>query len=570
MVSRTWFRSILITSFALLLCSASAFADSSHARIIRLSFVQGDVRFTPQVKGDPLTSDKATWDRAVLNLPIRQGYVLATDHGRANVEFENGAMAFLNDNTVLEFYDLSLQDGAKTTRLVLRQGSASFYVNPANGDYFSVTGGDFTVEADGRTSFRLDNFDDGSVVNVTKGRVSVLRKEQTTSLTKDQSLSMRAGDNSSVTIGRAADPDDFDRWVSGREDTVVTATAAAQQYVNSPYYTSGFADLYTYGSWFPISGYGFCWRPYGVGFGWAPFGSGNWYYDPFFGWTFIGYQPWGWLPYHFGGWIFDPFFGWLWSPFGFGYGFGYGGYYPFRPVTGVFVHSKTGLLGLVPTHPLDGRGKTPINLTKGVFPVNAGVLSTTSTVHSGETWKIVKNPPRDTMNGSALVASTAPTRVSRTILASSTGNRIVTMDRNSSIVYDAREHRFVNGNSAPASTLRLAEEKAMSQQNAATHQNVAPVQERTAGQPAAVQSAGSAARSSAPPAAPRSTMPPPRSMTPPPAPRSAERGGFGGSSSSGSGRSGGSSPSWSSRAPSAPAPAPAPHPSAPSGGGRPH
>ena len=59
---------------------------------------------------------------ATLNLPIRQGYVLATDHGRAEVEFENGAMAFLAENTVLEFYDLSLEDGAKTTRLVLRQG----------------------------------------------------------------------------------------------------------------------------------------------------------------------------------------------------------------------------------------------------------------------------------------------------------------------------------------------------------------------------------------------------------------------------------------------------------------
>src|SRR5439155_13870982 len=33
-----------------------------------------------------------------------------------------------------------LNDAARTTRLVLRQGSASFYVNPAGGDYFSVTG----------------------------------------------------------------------------------------------------------------------------------------------------------------------------------------------------------------------------------------------------------------------------------------------------------------------------------------------------------------------------------------------------------------------------------------------
>src|SRR6202040_1136790 len=233
MNSRILFRSIFLTSLGLLLVGwLPAQGDASHARIIRLSLVQGDVRFARDVKGDPLASDKATWEGAVLNLPIRQGYVLATDHGRAEVEFENGAMAFLAENTVLEFYDLSLEDGAKTTRLVLRQGTASFYVNPGGGDYFSVTGGDFTVEADGRAGFRLDNFDDGSVVDVTKGRVSVLRKDKTTALIKGQSLSMRAGDKNSSEIARLPENDDFDRWVSGREDAVATATTAAQQYVS--------------------------------------------------------------------------------------------------------------------------------------------------------------------------------------------------------------------------------------------------------------------------------------------------------------------------------------------------
>ena len=149
---------LLILFLALFVGAQSAAADSSHARIIRLSLVQGDVRFARQAHGDPLADPNAVWETAALNLPIGHGYVLATDNGRAEVEFENGAMAFLKENTVLEFYDLSLHDGARTTRLVLRQGSASFYVNPARGDYFSVTGGDFTVQADNRSSFRLDNY----------------------------------------------------------------------------------------------------------------------------------------------------------------------------------------------------------------------------------------------------------------------------------------------------------------------------------------------------------------------------------------------------------------------------
>jgi hypothetical protein len=50
------------------------YADTSHARIVRLSLVQGDVRFARDVKGDPLTdSSEVSWETAALNLPIRQG-----------------------------------------------------------------------------------------------------------------------------------------------------------------------------------------------------------------------------------------------------------------------------------------------------------------------------------------------------------------------------------------------------------------------------------------------------------------------------------------------------------------
>ena len=480
-------------------------ADCSHARIIRLSLVQGDVRFARDVHGDPLTSDKANWEGATLNLPIRQGYVLATDHGRAEVEFENGAMAFLSENTVLEFYDLSLEDGAKTTRLVLRQGTASFYVNPGNGDYFSVTGGDFTVEADGRAAFRLDNFDDGSVVDVTKGRISVLRKNKTTALVKGQSLSMRADDNNSMEIARLPESDDFDRWVSGREEAVTTATNAGQQYVNSSYYSSGIADLYTYGSWYPVSGYGNCWRPYGVGLGWSPFASGGWFVDPVFGSTFIGGQPWGWLPYHYGGWVFDPLFGWLWSP---GFGFGFGGPV-FRPVTGVFIRSKTGLIGLVPVHPLDVRGKEPINLAKGVFPVAGGTVAQqamASTTAAGESWKVLKAPPRESLMSTAVVTSAAPARVSRTIVGGGSNARVVTMDRNSSIVYDAREHRFVNGASAAQTTETKNAEKTDAKKEGLTSERAGQgrVETRTT---VNMRVPATNARAATPPA--RVTMPPP-------------------------------------------------------------
>jgi FecR protein len=559
------------------------FADSSHARVIRLSLVQGDVRFSRNVHGDPLADSSATWEAAPLNLPISQGYVVATDDGRAEVEFENGAMAFLSEKSILEFYDLSLKDGAFTTRLVLRQGTASFYVNPNRDDYFSVTGGDFTVAAASRTTFRLNNFDDGSNVDVISGRVSVVHQDDTTWVEKGNSLSMKAGDPA-VNIGRMPDDDDFDHWVSGRVDSVSTATNATLQYTSSPYYASGFADLYNYGSWSSCGGYGFGWRPFGAGLGWSPFSSGQWAWDPNFGWTWISAQPWGWAPYHYGGWLFDSGCGgWFYSPPVFLLRPG-----PRRPhvpivhpprvfyrsATAVFVR-QNGVVGIVPAHPLDRQGKTPLNLEHGVLPVSAGgATEKIGPGVAGQKWETVKSLPRETLK-SNLAAAAPPPRVARSIASENTGSRVVLPGRDSSITYDSRTHSYVNTN-APAGN--AASEKTQPATSNADQMpgtvgggSVAsgpmapggPPNRVVAGPvtrvvPGGTERAGSPDRNATPPAAARATPPaaaPARNMTPPPAPRPSGGGssgarGWGGSSggSSGAGSSHSSAPSHSGSA----------------------
>jgi len=556
---------LIVLLLALIVGVPSAAADSSHARIIRLSLVTGDVRFAAKTHGDPLADSSAVWETAPLNLPIRQGYVLATDNGRAEVEFENGAMAFLKENTVLQFYDLSLNDGALTTRLVLFQGSASFYVNPASGDYFSVTGGDFTVEANRRATFRLDNYDDGSTVEDLSGRLTVLHKDQTTFLEKGQSLSMKAGEESSVSVGRLPEVDEFDRWVSGRIDTVSTATSAAMQYTNSPSYAPGFGSLYSYGSWFDCGGYGYGWRPFGAGYGWSPFTDGQWVLDPTFGWTWVSFQPWGWAPYHYGGWLFDSGCGgWFYSPpllFGFSPGVPRRRFPPvvhpprpiFHPVTAVFVRNK-GSVGIVPMHPLDAKGKTPLNLERGVFSVagSKGLSEQVIAGAPGQKWEILKSAPKDAFSNS-LASTASPVRVSRTVLQSRAGTRVVSTNRDSSIVYDPKEHRFVNANSGSSSaTLSERESIAASERTAAAANTSA--RNATAGAPAA--------------AARNSTTPPARNTVPPPAPHyyGGERGSANSSGShsawSGSRSSGTSSTGSSGHSTSAPA--------AHASGGRPH
>ena len=582
MTSQTAFYRFLSLAF-LLVCSLPgvgyASADTSHARIIRLSYVQGDVRIAHEVKGDPLQSGDAAWERATLNMPIHQGDAVATDNGRAEVEFESGAVAFLAENTVLEFYDLSLEDGAFTTRLIVRQGSASFSVRPGRDDYFSVTGGDFSVEANEKSYFRLNNYDDGSDVQVFQGRISVLTKDKTTPVKKGQSLSVRAADQASLSVESAAIRDEFDEWVSGRIDSSQAALTASQQYSGVYDYTSGFGDLYTFGGWYNVAGYGYCWRPYGVSFGWNPFQFGRWYFDPFFGWTFIGGQPWGWLPYHYGGWVFHAGLGWVWTPTG-AFPYGRGGSFAFarngnggwRPVTATWVHSGSSV-GLVPLHPLDEKGKTPVNIREGVFPVSQrGVLDRVE-ASGNDKWKSFKNTSRDSLPTETASAA-PPVRVARTMAAGESSPGVAAANRGSGIAYDPSEHRFVNG-AAPSLTERTAVESKNGV--AIGERQVTPgnAGTRTSGMQRGSETPG--VRASMPPAS-RTSVTPPR---PPAAGSSARAGGTNegsrsGGSSGGARSSSGGSASGSSRSASAGSSASSSSSSRSSGssssssGGRPH
>jgi uncharacterized membrane protein YgcG len=172
------------------------------------------------------------------------------------------------------------------------------------------------------------------------------------------------------------------------------------------------------------------------------------------------------LPYHYGSWIFGPM-GWMWAPTGFGFaggygnGYGYGyGYGPgygygygaggvyhgpiYHPITAVWVRSG-GNVGLVPLNPADKPGKAPVNLAQGAYLIRDNALMATTTPASSEKWSVVRNPPRSALFPTTLAATTQPTRVSRTILA---GTRPVTLSRDSTIVYDPAQHRFVNNTSA--------------------------------------------------------------------------------------------------------------------------
>jgi hypothetical protein len=242
-------------------------------------------------------------------------------------------------------------------------------------------------------------------------------------------------------------------------------------------------------------------------------------------------------------------------------------------VTAVFVRQK-GQLGIVPMHPLDQKGKTPLNLEHGVFSaVGAREVSQQAIVaERGQKWESLKSPPHNALS-SSLVATTPPARVSKSILEGNSAARAPSFSKDSSIVYDPKDHRFVNTNK-PATQSILGEKEVRVESGKTEAAASGHARGATAGIPASTSNA-STPRIPVAPSATRGATPPARNMIPPPAPwhgSSGEHGGSSGRSSGGtSGADSGTHSSGSGMGhSSSPSPAPAPAPSSHPSSGRPH
>ena len=320
-----------------------------YARVVRLSLAEGQVLV--------LHSGSDTWEDAAVNFPLQEGDALATQDGLAEVEFENGATAYLAENSILQFTRLGFTDGNRATQLTLQQGAGTFYDNIAGADAFRILTPTFEVAIPERAEFRVDAFSDGAAVEVLQGTVSVSTNAGSLMLEKGQSVAVHTGDFEHRTVARLPLSDDFDQWVSNRSETIRSGTTSTLSYVNSPN-LYGLSDLNVYGVWVDTLRFGLAWRPYSTGLNWHPYSNGFWRLDPRFGWIWVSSEPWGWFPYHFGGWAQVPTVGWVWLP---GNTTGLRQWQPAR-VNWVQVGNQ---IGWVAKSPKDSIG-SPANLATGV------------------------------------------------------------------------------------------------------------------------------------------------------------------------------------------------------------
>jgi Family of unknown function (DUF6600)/FecR protein len=279
----------------------------SHARIVRISYVDGQVRI----------DHGQGYESATMNVPVTEHNWLQTrSDGWAEVQFEDGSMVRVAPDTVIAFTELSRSSSGSTVSTVdLDQGEAEFKVAQRGDSEFHVTVKNKTISLGGSAAFRVTSTNaDPLEVAVWKGEVAIRDSESggEVAVKKNETFTLDPTDVSQYALDKGAEADGLDQWSKERDDYLSTY-AARGGYSQSPY-QYGTGDLNYYGAYSDDPGYGTVWQPNGVNINWSPFGNGYWAYSPGFGYTWVSAYPWGWLPFRYGNWVFINGRGWCWVP----------------------------------------------------------------------------------------------------------------------------------------------------------------------------------------------------------------------------------------------------------------
>jgi hypothetical protein len=274
-------------------------ADQQHG-VARIRLAQGDVNVKRGDNGE-LTG-------AIVNAPVLSRDHLETNSGsRAEVELDAGLVVRLAPDTDVAFANLAyqhaqLQLGIGTLIVrVVRDGPAEVEIDTPSVAFRPLSQGDY----------RIAVFDNGtSQVTVRTGRLEMSGPRGSQIVNAGQSLLVR-GDSSDPEFQAAPMPprDQFDDWSASRDADLLSARS--YQYVSPD--VPGAEDLDRYGNWVP-SQYGQVWTPQAASSDWSPYSNGQWVWADYYGWTWIGYEPWGWAPYHYGRWFWNTGVGWCWWP----------------------------------------------------------------------------------------------------------------------------------------------------------------------------------------------------------------------------------------------------------------
>jgi hypothetical protein len=274
--------------------------DDPPSRVARLSFVDGQVSFSPAGTDD--------WVGAEVNRPVTTGDKLWTDqNSRAELHI-GSAVIRLGDQTGFSF--LNLDD--HMTQIRLTEGTIALRVrrlDPQESLEVDTPNLALTIVRPGNYRVNVNEAGDTSIINVRDGDGEVTGGGSSYSVHPGQQGIFTGTDQVNADIEPLPDLDSFDSWCDERD--LREDHSVAKRYVSDD--VIGYEDLDDYGGWRPVADYGTVWFPHVTVVGWAPYRFGHWIWVSPWGWTWVDNAPWGFAPFHYGRWVFVGG-AWGWVP----------------------------------------------------------------------------------------------------------------------------------------------------------------------------------------------------------------------------------------------------------------
>lgn len=300
-MSRRAFRSLGFTACTVLLCCSVARAgveDAEYTRLARVSLIEGAVSYE--------MASETEWAAASVNMPLEPGdRVYTGKEGRVEIEFEDGSVLRLDEDTDIEI--LSLSDEIVHVRMLLglaaltSSGEAPFEVSTPGGSFRAVRKGVYRFDVS-------ENGDTDAIVR--KGELDAVNQGFSDRIEKGELLHVSPSAGGRFEVSRYERRDSWDDWTDRRSADAIAYRS--RKYVPNTV-SMGVSELDKHGRWVSVE-YGDAWVPDDVDDDWSPYSVGRWCYRPRLGWTWISYERWGWLPYHYGRWYRNPRHGWCWLP----------------------------------------------------------------------------------------------------------------------------------------------------------------------------------------------------------------------------------------------------------------
>ena len=276
-------------------------ASAEEPGVARLTALSGDVAIR---RGDSSSTYAAT-----SNAPLMVSDYLSTGNAASHAELQFDYGNFLRLGSGVQLRVSRLDPDRHTVQLA--SGTVLLSELHATNAHPEIDTPSITVRPNEPGRYRVTVDGDGAtLVTVRSGSATLLGSSVTRIVDAGTTVAISGApaDPRFTTVSVVAF-DDFDSWNQSRD--AFDGNDSGYQYANNQ--IVGIPDLSQYGTWSDNSQYGYGWTPSNAGANFAPYQNGQWVWEPNYGYTWVGNEPWGWAPYHYGTWLNSNNV-WSWYP----------------------------------------------------------------------------------------------------------------------------------------------------------------------------------------------------------------------------------------------------------------